>query len=510
MDFALLLVFILPTIAVPIVYFAAKKSAKLGALIVATVALINIGLVLTTVPAIMDSQPHQYVEKYYWIPVLNAEFTLFVDGISLSISIISLVLIFAAAVFSVNYMQGKKNLPVYYALLSLLSVGLVGVFITSNLLLFYFCWELMLVPAYFIVGNWGYRESYRAAFKLFIFTHAGAVFVLLGIGSIYMATNGITDMFLAQQALLNANPDLLRWILVALTAGFAVKMAIVPVHMWLPDAHSEAPATMSALLSGVIISAGAYAILRLSLGTVFPAVLSLDGGFAVTFLHGLTVFGVISAFFGSLIALVETDIKRIIAYSSIAHMGYVLFGLSLFPTNVLAGGAVAITAALTGTVLHLLNHAVSKGLFFLSAGSVMHQTELRNVSEMGGLAGKMPFTAVSSTIAALSIAGTPPFACFISEFMIFVGAFEIIKTDGFFVLPTALMLVATVLSLAYSLRFVSKVFLGKPKDIAEGEKKIVDVPNYMKLAMAVLVVFVILLGIWPTFFVNLISTVSFG
>jgi proton-translocating NADH-quinone oxidoreductase chain M len=368
----------------------------------------------------------------------------------------------------------------------------------------------MLVPAYFIVGNWGYRESYRAAFKLFIFTHAGAVFVLLGIGSIYMATNGITDMFLAQQALLNANPDLLRWILVALTAGFAVKMAIVPVHMWLPDAHSEAPATMSALLSGVIISAGAYAILRLSLGTVFPAVLSLDGGFAVTFLHGLTVFGVISAFFGSLIALVETDIKRIIAYSSIAHMGYVLFGLSLFPTNVLAGGAVAITAALTGTVLHLLNHAVSKGLFFLSAGSVMHQTELRNVSEMGGLAGKMPFTAVSSTIAALSIAGTPPFACFISEFMIFVGAFEIIKTDGFFVLPTALMLVATVLSLAYSLRFVSKVFLGKPKDIAEGEKKIVDVPNYMKLAMALLVVFVILLGIWPTFFVNLISTVSFG
>jgi NADH:ubiquinone oxidoreductase subunit 5 (subunit L)/multisubunit Na+/H+ antiporter MnhA subunit len=140
----------------------------------------------------------------------------------------------------------------------------------------------------------------------------------------------------------------------------------------------------------------------------------------------------------------------------------------------------------------------------------MHQTELRDVNEMGGLAGKMPFTAVTSTIAALSIAGTPPFACFISEFMIFVGAFEIIKTDSFFVLPTALMLVATVLSLAYSLRFVSKVFLGKPKNTTEGEKKIVDVPNYMKLAMAILVIFVILLGIWPAFFVNLISTVSFG
>ena len=510
MDFALLLVFVLPTLAIPFVYFAGKKSSKAAALIVAMIALVNIGLILTTIAPVLNSVDHRYVEEYYWIPILNAKFTLFVDGISVSIAIISLILILAAAVFSVNYMEGKKNLPVYYALLSLLSVGLVGVFITSNLLLFYFCWELMLVPAYFIVGNWGYRESYRAAFKLFIFTHAGAVFVLLGIGSIYMATNGITDMFQAQQALLTASPDLIRWILVALTAGFAVKMAIVPVHMWLPDAHSEAPATMSALLSGVIISAGAYAILRLSLGTVFPAVSALDSSFAVTFLHGLTIFGVISAFFGSLVALVETDIKRVIAYSSIAHMGYVMFGLSLFPSNLIAGGAVAITAALTGTVLHLLNHAVSKGLFFLSAGAVMHQTEVRDINDMGGLAGKMPFTAVSSTIAALSIAGTPPFACFISEFLIFVGAFEVIRTDGFFVLPTALMLVATVLSLAYSLRFTSKVFLGQPKNIAEGEKKIVDVPNYMKLAMALLVVFVVLLGIWPTFFINLINTVSFG
>ena len=510
MDYALLMVFVLPTIAVPFVYFAGKKSPKIAALIVAAVALVNIGLVLTTVPTVMNSPDHIYVERYNWIPVLNAEFTLFVDGISLPIAIISLILILAAAFFSINYMEGKKNLPVYYVLLSLLSVGLVGVFITSNLLLFYFCWELMLVPAYFIVGNWGYRESYRAAFKLFIFTHAGAVFVLLGIGAIYMATNGITDMFQAQQALYAASPMVVKGILLALTAGFAVKMAVVPVHMWLPDAHSEAPATMSALLSGVIISAGAYAILRLSLGTVFPATMAIDSSFAVNFLHGLTIFGVISAFFGSLIALVETDIKRIIAYSSIAHMGYVMFGLSLFPSNQLAGGAVAITAALTGTVLHLVNHAVSKGLFFLSAGAVMHQTEARDINEMGGLAHKMPFTGVASTIAALSIAGTPPFACFISEFLIFVGAFEVIETDSFFILPTALMLVATVLSLAYSLRFTAKVFLGQPKNASEHEKKIIDVPNYMKLAMILLVIFVILLGIYPTFFVNLINTVSFG
>jgi NADH-quinone oxidoreductase subunit M len=348
-------------------------------------------------------------------------------------AIITLILILTAAIFSINYMQEKKGLAEYYALLTLLSVGLVGVFITSNLMLFYFCWELMLLPSYFIIGGWGYREPYRAAFKFFIFTHAGAVFVLLGIGAIFMVT-GDLDMFQAQTALMSSNPELVKWILLSLTIGFAVKMAAVPVHMWLPDAHSEAPAPMSALLSGVIISAGAYAVLRVALLTVFPAVSATE--FGNLFLHGLTVFGVISAFFGSLIALVETDIKRIIAYSSIAHMGYVLFGLSLFPFQ----------EPITGTVLHLVNHAVSKGLFFLSAGAVMKQLEIRDIREMGGLAGKMPITATTSTTAALSIAGIPPFACFMSEFLIFVGAFQTINIDNFYLIPTALMLVATVLS----------------------------------------------------------------
>jgi len=503
MPYALLLVLLLPTLGVPLVYLTGRKSAKAAAILVALIAIVDMALIFTTVPTVLNTAEHQYTESYSWIPILNSKFTLFVDGISAPLVIITLVLILVAAVYSINYMQGKKSLEVYYALLMLLSIGLVGVFITSNLLLFYFCWELMLVPAYFIIGGWGYRDSYRAAFKFFIFTHAGAVFVLLGIGAIFMVTN-TTDIFQAQTALMTVSPDLVRWILLSLTAGFAVKMAVVPVHMWLPDAHSEAPASMSALLSGVIISAGAYAILRLSLATVFPAVAGTS--FGIDFLHGLTIFGVVSAFFGSFIALVETDIKRIIAYSSIAHMGYVMFGLSLFPSAApVIGGTVAITEPITGTVLHLLNHAVSKGLFFLSAGGIMHQLEVRDIREMGGLAGKMPFTAAASTTAALSIAGTPPFACFISEFLIFVGAFQVINSDGFYLWPTVFMLIATVLSLAYSLRFISKVFLGQPKS----EEKIMDVPNYMKLAMAILVVLVIILGIWPTFFVNLITTVRF-
>ncbi|HYA78453.1 MAG TPA: NADH-quinone oxidoreductase subunit M [Verrucomicrobiae bacterium] len=515
MTFALLAVFAIPTLSIPFVYLTGKKSPKAAAIFVALIALVNIALLLTTVPTILNSSSHQYIEPYTWITVIHTSFTLFTDGISISVALIALVLMFVAALFSITYMAGKKNLPVYYALLCMLSVGLTGVFITSNLVLFYFCWELMLVPAFFIIGEWGYKDSYKQAFKFFIYTHAGAVFVLLGIGATYIAT-GTTDMFQAQTALLTASPTLVKWIIIALTTGFAVKMAVIPVHMWLPDAHSEAPAPMSALLSGVIISAGAYAILRLSLGMVFPAV---GITFGTDFLHALSIVGVLSAFFGSFIALVSTDIKRLIAYSSIAHMGYIMFGLSLFPVNAAAGVVVILASslAITGTVLHIVSHALSKGLLFLGAGGIMHQTEKRDIRKMGGLASKMPFTAVSSTIAALSIGGAPPFACFISEFLIFVGAFQIIHVDSFYIIPTALMLIATVLSLAYMLRFTSKVFLGLPK-YEEGEvneegteeKKTFEVSNYMKLSFAILVVLIILVGIYPTFFLNLIQTVRIG
>jgi NADH-quinone oxidoreductase subunit M len=486
----ILLAMVLPAATAPFVYFVGKKSSRGAAFLIVFSCLADIALLSTTVPAILNGADHRYVESYYWIPVLHASFTLFVDGISFSMAIITLILILAAALFSIDYMHEKKGVAEYYALLTLLSIGLVGVFITSNLMLFYFCWELMLLPSYFIIGEWGYREAYRAAFKFFIFTHAGAIFVLLGIGAIFMVT-GDLDMFQAKTALMAANPELVKWILLSLTVGFAVKMAVVPVHMWLPDAHSEAPAPMSALLSGVIISAGAYAVLRVSLGTVFPAIMGTD--FGDMFLHGLTVFGIITAFFGALIALVETDIKRIIAYSSIAHMGYVLFGLSLFPFQ----------EPVTGTVLHLVNHAVSKGLFFLSAGAVMKQLEIRDIREMGGLAGKMPITATASTAAALSIAGVPAFACFMSEFIIFVGAFQTINSDSFYLIPTAFMLVATVLSLAYALRFLSHVFLGETK-----HESVIDPPRYMKLAMIILAVFTVVLGVWPTFFIQLISSVS--
>jgi NADH-quinone oxidoreductase subunit M len=486
--YTLLIALLLPALAIPVVYGVGKKSAKNAALILALISIVSLCILVTLIPTVLNEG--QYIESYYWIPTLGSAFTLFVDGISLSLAIVTLILVAACTVYSINYMEEKNSLPEYYALMSLLTIGLVGVFITSNLLLFYFCWELMLVPTYFIIGGWGYKDSFKTAFKFFIFTHAGAIFVLLGIGAIYMLT-GTLDIFEAQTLLVNVDPGILNWVLISFTAGFAVKMAIVPLHMWLPDAHGEAPAPMSALLSGVIIGAGGYAVLRIALGTVYSAMMPTGNEFLLV----LSFFGVLSAFYGSFLALAETDIKRIIAYSSISHMGYTLFALSLFP----------FAEGITGGVLHLVNHAASKGLLFLTAGAVMHQTGVRNIKEMGGLASKMPLTAIASAVAAFSIGGIPPFACFISEFHIFVGAVTAAGADASYYLPTVLMLIATVFSLGYVLRYFWKVFLEAPK-LQRNDIK--DPHIFIIVAMIALAAFVVVLGIYPGLFIDLIHAVT--
>lgn len=510
MENILLIAELLPIIAIPFVYLVGRKSSKAASYLIALVALVDIIMFLETVPLILQSTPQRYVESYDWISSLNSKYTLFVDGISVSIVIITLILVIAASIFSPRYFGEKHSKDAgFYTLLMMLSAGLVGVFITSNFLFFYFNWEFMLIPAYFIIGGWGYSKPYKTAFKFFIYTHIGAVFVLLSIGAVYLFSTGNSlDILQIQNLnLLNNAPlDMLRWVLILFTAGFGVKMAIFPVHAWLPDAHSEAPAPMSALLSGVIISAGAYAILRICLQTVLPAVIANDKEFATDFLHVLCVFGIVTAFYGSFIALVRNDIKRIIAYSSISHMGYIMFGLSLFPIQTV-GMTIAIWIGITGAVLHIVTHAASKGLLFLSSGSIISQLEIRDTREMGGLAGKMPWTATATTTAALSIAGVPPLACFFSELLIFLGAFQLIQTDSFYIWPTVLMLIAVIFSLAYILRFIARVFFGAPKAKTDNAK---DVPFSMKFAMVILAIVIVIIGIWPTFFIQLISSALTG
>ena len=346
----LLPILVLFALAIPIAYLVERMYNSAGAIVLFTVTTISLIAILSTIPLILGTPgTYRYSEVYNWIPAINASFSLFVDGISLSIVIISLILIGSVSLYSYNYMKDRKNLGQYYALISLLSLGLIGIFITSNLLLFYFFWELILIPSYFIIGEWGGNDSYGIAFKFIIITHAGAVLVLLGIGAAFVVT-GSLDIFQIQFVLSTMNSGLTAWILVAFTMGFAVKLAVVPAHIWLPDTYSESPATMSALLGGIMTTAGAYGILRLSLGMVYSGVEFLP--FGLTFIHVLAIFGIATALFGSLLAIVQKDVNRVLAYSSISHMGYIVFGLSLFPNPL----------AIIAVVLHLLNHGISKGL----------------------------------------------------------------------------------------------------------------------------------------------------
>ncbi|MFW9911380.1 MAG: NuoM family protein [Candidatus Thorarchaeota archaeon] len=488
----LLIILVLFAVAIPTTYLAERKYTGSGAAILSLVAMISFILILSIIPSVLDpANNHRYVETYYWIPQINASFSLFLDGISLSLASIALVIIAAVSAYSHNYMQDRKNLGQYYALTTLLSLGLMGIFITSNLLLFYFFWELILIPSYFIIGEWGSHDSYGIAFKFIIITHAGAVLVLLGIGSAFVET-GSLDIFQVQSMLTTMQSGITIWMLIALTVGFAVKLAVVPAHIWLPDTYSEAPAPMSALLGGVMTTAGAYGILRLSLGMVYSALNSMD--FKLSFIHILAIFGVASALFGSLLAISEKDVNRLLAYSSISHMGYVVFGLSLFPNPL----------AIIAVVLHLLNHGISKGLFFLSTGEIVKQTGTRIMDDIGGVGSQMPVIGTSSAIAALSIGGVPPFACFISEFFIFMSAFQVVALDSFFLVPTLLMLSVNVFSLAYSTRFVGNVLLGPVKNSKLHEKS-----KAISAIALILVALIIIIGLMPTIFTEFIALVSF-
>ena len=440
----------------------------------------------TTISKVLSED--KYVESYHWISNLNSSVILLADGISLPILIVAMILFISAVLFSLEYMKGHHALHGYYVLLALLMIGTIGFFTTSDLFVFYFCLEFMLLPSFFIIGEWGHRDSYRAALKFFIFTHAGVVPILLGIGCIFMLT-GTFDMFQAKRLLMYAPQSLLEWVLIAFTLGFIVKMGIVPVHMRLPDAYAEAPAPMSALLSGIITEAGAYGMLRIPFNMILPAIRNIT--FHREFLYVLSIFGVISALYGSITALAQNDFKRIAAYSSISHMGYILFGLSLFP----------LIEGIIGAIFHMITHAVSKGLLFLNIGVIRKQTKIRNIGRISGLASMMPLTAISTAISCLSLAGTPAFACFISEFLMFLGGFKEGGFDHFYYVTTALMIVTTIISLAYSIRLFGSIFFGIPK-----LQKIKEAKILMVIPMFLLSLSIIILGIWPGPIIKLITT----
>jgi NADH-quinone oxidoreductase subunit M len=371
--------------------------------------------------------------------------------------------------------EDKSQFGLYYALLLLYSVGMMGAVLATNLIEFYLFFELMLIPSYFLIAKWGSGDRDRISFMYFLWTHIGALAFFAGI----LSVGYFSGSFDLQTILTSSIPEDLRLLIVGLmVVGLLVKMAAFGLHIWLPHAHAEAPTPISALLSPAMIGIGGYAIVRIVMNILPSAFLEIS--------TVLTVWAVVTMLYGGAMALVQDDIKRLLAYSSISQMGYILLGIASFQT-----------LGVSGAMFQYVTHGLGKGILFMVAGAIMIQADgLRSIRKMGGLAAKMPITATASLIGFLTIMGIPPTTGFISEFLIFAGSFhEAFQLNSMLrIALSSLGVVSTVLTAGYSLWAVRRIFFGPlPAELSN----VKEAPWTMTAPILVLSVISIILGIFP-------------
>jgi NADH-quinone oxidoreductase subunit M len=445
---------------------------------------ISVALMVLPFYWVMSGDGNYAYEGLRWSVILG-EFGLYLDGIAFPITFAVVVLGFLSVVYAVGYTSHEHSKPSFFANQLFFLMGMQWVTLATNLIEFFIAWELMLVPSYFLILFWGLPETRkRTALKFWLYTQSGAVCILIGFGLLYFLSGATSFELAAIQGMLSTYigaADLLKLIFILLAAGFLVKMAVFPIHWWLPPVHAEAPTPISVLLSGAMIETGAYALVRFGTITLGPAAASLS--------FWVAVIGVVTMFYGGFMALVQKHIKRLLAYSSVSQMGYVLFALGTFTVYGVSGG-----------MFHLINHAFSKGLLFMAAGTVMHQTGIRHVDKLGGLSNKMPITAFMAAIGMMSIAGSPPLSGFASEWMMFLGGFHAAIPPGSealflnWLILAILAVSSSIMSAGYMLRFFWKVFLGPHPDELEDVK---EGPRSMTIPMIILGFLIVFFGIFP-------------
>jgi len=371
-----------------------------------------------------------------WAPQAGIELDVHLDWLTLPFLLTETGVSLVAVIYAWGYHHVDDRSPVFYALLLLFGLGMSGTTLADDMVLFYAFWELMLVASSLLILMWGEGERRGAiTLKYFLFTHMGSLLVLAALVMLYDATG--SDRFSVLRAGVSLAPAQVSWLILLFVIGFGVKMAIFPLHLWLPDAHTVAPMPVTIMLAAAMLSMGTYGILRFPFSLFSRAQLQ-------PFATPLMIAGVLSAIYGALMALAEQDIKRVVAYSSVSQMGYILLGLGTLTAN-----------GIVGATLHVIYHAIVKALLFMALGLVIHATGKRRLRELGGLGRVMPATAVCAGVGALAIAGTPPFCIFDSEWLIFSGAFA---TPAIALAVVALL--GSLLTVAYALWLMGSVFLG--------------------------------------------------
>ncbi|MDP2729385.1 MAG: NADH-quinone oxidoreductase subunit M [Dehalococcoidales bacterium] len=423
----------------------------------------------------------QFQEKVSWVPALNAYFHLGVDGLSLP-----LVVLTAFLGLVVVLLSWKEELRTreYFAWLLLLETSILGVFSSLDLLLFFVFWEIEVIPMYFLISIWGSGRKEYSAIKYVVYTLFGSALMLSGILSLYFTTGSLSIVDLAEEGLAMVQSIMpASAIFLLLTIGFAVKLPVVPLHTWLPDAHTDAPTAGSVMLAGALIKMGGYGIIRVSV-SIFPQV-------ARDYAPLLLTLAVISVLYGAALTLRQTDMKRLIAYSSVSHMGFVLLG-------VFALGQVS----LTGAALQMVSHGLLTGLMFAVAGLTMHNVHERDLRKLGGLARQVPFIAVVFSIAGLGSLGLPATSGFAAEFITFAGSFSSSAVRGAPVF-TLLAALGVVLAAGYILWTLQRVFYGPVLEKYDGVK---DADALEKVYMVAFVALIMLVGIYPAILTDVIKT----
>jgi proton-translocating NADH-quinone oxidoreductase chain M len=370
----------------------------------------------------------------------------------------------------------NTQVGLYFALYLAFSMGMMGTVLATNLIEFFVFFELMLIPSFFLIAFYGYGARRRIALMFLFWTHVGAVVLLLGLLAMGFFAGGF-DYDTVRANVTKIPAQWMSIIIFSLVVGLGVKLAAFLLHIWLPYAHSEAPTPISALLSPAMIGIGAYGLIRLWLEL-------LTGNYTQYSIY-INIWGLATMIYGGAMALMQDDIKKVLAYSSISQMGYILFGI----------GSESILG-ITGGVLIYVTHGLGKAILFMMAGSIILQTGTRSMSKLGGLAGKMPYTAVIAMIGALTIIGIPPTSGFMSEWILFAGALQtaVYESDTLRVILFGFGILTTVLTSAYILWMYKRVFFGK---IPERLVSVTDPSKYITVTMGVLAGLSLIIGVYP-------------
>jgi len=419
-----------------------------------------------------DKQLSGLQDSYVWLHAIGASFNIGLDGMGHLLTFLtafSFPLIFAA-----TYNTSYKNANAFYGLMLLAQAGLMGVFTAMDALVFYFFWELALIPVYFLCSRWGGEKRIQATFKFFVYTFAGSLLMLVGIIYMYLQTAGITENHSPSFALnifyqVQLTYPQQFWLFWLFFIAFAIKMPIFPFHTWQPDTYEQSPPAVTMVLSGIMVKMGVFAVLRWLLPLFPMAVAKYD-----TLVIGLSVFGMIYA---SLIAIKQDDLKRLVAYSSIAHIG--LMCAAIFSSN---------TIGIQGVMIQMLSHGINIIGLWIVIDLIEKQTGVRKISQLGGIAHKAPVLTIMLVIIALANIALPLTNAFVGEFMMFNGLF---KFNAWY---AAIAGVSIILAAVYTLNMVQKVFYGDTNAITATVK---EIALNEKIVLGVIVVVIFLMGIFP-------------